>query len=219
MEKEIVTFQAELERYEAKTNCCHSNWVSGPRFLYHEGSRYWLENRIKNNNKMIAELQLLLNKLHEQKEALMEDIKRYRPAAIPAKEDADCLMLKLKSEMWDLDDDIVRARKKCIDKKRQMFYDKLDLKDAIADSRFRSMLTSTSNADIEAKKARKPPQNEDDSDEAKCRVVFDETEPDETEEDEAESDNVKSIVAEEETDVDEIDTDAEKDQDECEEIF
>ena len=114
MEKEIAIFQAKLERYEAETTkCYYSNWLKStePRFLFSEhGYRYWLENRIKSNNEMIAELQLLLNKLHEKKEALMKDIKGYMAEAIQAKEDSDGLMLKFKTEMWDLKDDIVRTR-------------------------------------------------------------------------------------------------------------
>lgn len=226
MEKEIAIFQAELERYEAETTkCYYSNWSKStePRFLSCEpGYRYWLENRIKSNNKMIAELQLLLNKLHEKKQALMKDIKGYMAEAIQAKEDSDGLMLKFKTEMWDLKDDIVRARKKCFDKKRQMFYgnlDKLDLKEIIYFSFGR---ISTPDDDIVAKKAKEPPQNKDKLYEAEYGVVIDETKAVMTEE-EAESDDVKSITDEagaaEETGDDEIDADVDEDQDKIEEIF
>ena len=46
----------------------------------------------------------------KKKEALMKDIKGYMAEAIQAKEDSDGLMLKFKTEMWDLKDDIVRTR-------------------------------------------------------------------------------------------------------------
>lgn len=71
-----------------------------------------LEKKIENKKRIINKLELLSKKLHKEKQALMEDMKQ----KAEAKDDDAGSMLKLKIKIWDLNDDIVRIRKKASNK-------------------------------------------------------------------------------------------------------
>ena len=71
-----------------------------------------LETKIENKKRIIDKLELLLRKLHKKKQALMEDMNQ----KAEAKDDDDGSMLKLKIEIWNLNDDIVRIQKKASNK-------------------------------------------------------------------------------------------------------
>ena len=71
-----------------------------------------LEKKIENKKRIIDKLELLLRKLHKKKQALMEDMNQ----KAEAKDDDDGSMLKLKIEIWNLNDDITRTQKKASNK-------------------------------------------------------------------------------------------------------
>ena len=71
-----------------------------------------LETKIENKKRIIDKLELLSRKLHKKKQALMEDMNQ----KAEAKDDDDGSMLKLKIEIWNLNDDIVRIQKKASNK-------------------------------------------------------------------------------------------------------
>ena len=82
-------------------------------------------------------------------------------------------------------------QKKCVERGREIFHNELKLKVATKASWSTFFITPVPDADAEMSDAECPPY-EDDSDEAKRRVAFDETEFAETGEDESASDAVES---------------------------